>query len=148
MTLQPYAPAEWFTALATECAELYVSGSFYGAIAVARAYVDAVSDFLGELYNLRGHWSAEGRFRRLNGEGTMSSSALDSVLNIVNGSGFEKLNREHAHEYQRLAARADECLRHVSTIESEVFPYKLEGERVMLGIPEHWRVGTTLRQLW
>jgi hypothetical protein len=148
VTLQPYAPAEWFTALATECAELYVAGSFYGAIAIARAYVDAVSDFLGELYNLRGHWSAEGRFRRLNGEGTIAPATLDSVLNIVNGGRFEKLNREHAHEYQRLAARADQCLRHVATIESEVFSYRLDGERVTPSVPRHWPSGTTLRQLW
>src|SRR4051794_25599524 len=53
VTLQPYVPAHWFTAMATECAEMYVAGTFYGTIAVAHAYVDAVSDFLGNVYNIR-----------------------------------------------------------------------------------------------
>jgi hypothetical protein len=155
VTLQAYVPAHWFTAVATECAEMYVAGAFYGAIAVAHRYVDAVSDFLGDVYNIKGHWSAEGRFRRLNSEGSISAAALDSAITIVRGDlGFDGLNREHAHEYQRLAARAEECLRHVATIEAEVFAYRVEGERVTPGVPRHWLSGTMkspqvkLRQLW
>jgi hypothetical protein len=155
VTLQPYVPAHWFTAVATECAEMYVAGEFYGAIAVAHCYVDAVSDLLGEIYNIKGHWSAEGRFRRLSSEGSIPAAALDSVITIVRGDlGFEGLNREHAHEYQRLATRAEECLRHVATIETEVFAYTVEGERVTPNTPRHWLTGTMkspqvkLRQLW
>jgi hypothetical protein len=155
VTLQQYVPPHWFTAVATECAEMYVGGAFYGAIAVAHAYVDAVSDFLGEVYNIRGHWSAEGRFRRLSSEGAIPSVALDSVLTIVKGGlDFESLNREHAHEYQQLAARADECLRHVATIEAALFAYRVEGERVTPEVPRHWLDGSArspqvkLRQLW
>jgi hypothetical protein len=33
VTLQAHVPAHWFTAVATECAEMYVAGEFYGAIA-------------------------------------------------------------------------------------------------------------------
>jgi hypothetical protein len=155
VTLQQYVPPHWFTAVATECAEMYVAGAFYGTIACAHAYINAVSHFLGEIYSIRGHWSAEGRFRRLSSEGSIPAAALDSVLTIVQGDlGFESLNREHAHEYQRLATRAEECLRHVATIEAEVFAYTVEGERVTPVRPRHWLNGTAkspqvkLRQLW
>jgi hypothetical protein len=155
VTLQAYVPAHWFTAIATECAETYVAGAFYGSIALAHAYIDALSHFLGDIYNVRGHWSAEGRFRRLNGDGMISFIALDAVLSIVkSGVAFDLLNREVAHDYQKLASRAEECLRHVATIESEVFACTLEGERAIPNEPKLWRIGdgrtpqVKLRQLW
>ena len=159
--LQAYVPPHWFTATASECAELYVAGFFYGVIAVAACYVDALSRYLAGLHAVRPLWDAAGRCKRLARKGALSDTALEAALSILKTDVH--FDKEDAVQYQELGRRAEECLARVTALESEVFAYTLDGrERVVPARPEYWcreeskdvqielrqHLQIKLRQLW
>lgn len=124
--LQQFIPAHWFAAAASECAGMYISGFFYGAISVAQAYVEALSKYLADHHRVRiGKDTAE-RCRRLHEKGVISANALDAALTIFDDrNDFHHLNRSVEQDFQKLAARAQHCINHIHTLESEVFAFSL-----------------------
>lgn len=155
--LQNIIPAHWFAAAASECAGMYIAGFFYGAISVAQAYVEALSRFIAEHHHTRIPNDAEERCQYLYREKLISAQMLKSALEILNDRNeFHHLNKGVEQEYQKLEARAEECVNHLHTIESEVFAYTFGPEpgKVTLQKPEYWPSGgpglaqVNLRQLW
>lgn len=155
--LQNFIPAHWFATAASECVGMYIAGFFYGAISVAQAYVEALSRFLAEHHRVRVLKDVKERCRRLHREGFLSAQGLDATLAIVEGrNDFHHLNREVEQDYQKLQARAEQCINDLHKIESEVFAYSFSDKpgKVALKNPEYWpkggpalaRVG--IRQLW
>lgn len=109
--LQPIIPGHWFAAAASECAGMYISGFFYGAISVAQAYVEALSSYLAQHHHIRVGKDVGERCRKLHREGIISPSALDAALGIFNNrNDYHHLNRHVEQEYQKLKARAKSAL--------------------------------------
>lgn len=154
--LQHFIPAHWFAAAASECASMYIAGFFYGSISVAQAYVEALSRFLTEVRRVRVANDAAERWRRLNRESVVSAAACDAAIAVLaDRNDFHHLNKQVEQQYAKLEARAEECVNHLNTIESEVFAYSFEQPgQVSLRTPEYWPSGgeglaqVNLRQLW
>ena len=155
--LQSIIPAHWFATAASECAGMYIAGFFYGAISVAQAYVEALSHFLADHHRTRIPKDPEQRCRYLHQEGLISDKALSAILAILSDrNDFHHLNKAVEQEYQKLETRAEECINHLHTIESEVFAYTFGPEpgKVALKKREYWPSGgpglaqVNLRQLW
>jgi len=43
---QNVIPKHWFSAAASECMKMYVTGNFYGAISISQAYIEALEKFI------------------------------------------------------------------------------------------------------
>lgn len=155
--LQNIIPAHWFAAAASECAGMYIAGFFYGAISIAQAYVEALTRFLAEHHRTRIQSDPGERCRYLHGEGLLSDQALTAALIILSDrNDFHHLNKSVEQEYEKLEARAADCVNQLHTIESEVFSYSFGPEpgKVTLKRPDYWPSGgpglaqVNLRQLW
>ncbi len=154
--LQQFIPSHWFAAAASECAGMFVAGFFYGAISVAQAYVEALSKYLAQFHNVRVPKDTEERCRRLRRKNKISDSALAAALSVLNDrNDFHHLNKNVEQDYQKLEARAEECINHLHTIESEVFAYSL-GKKAAIVLKEarYWPSSgpglaqVSPRQLW
>lgn len=155
--LQNIIPAHWFSTAASECAGMYIAGYFYGAISVAQAYIEALSKFLAEHHYVRLAKDTEERCRRLHKKGFLSQTALEAALAVLDRrNDFHHLNRDVPQEYDQLQLRAEQCINHLHTIESEVYAYSFSNQpgNVALKNPEYWpsheagMAQVPLRQLW
>ena len=156
VNLQNIIPAHWFAAAASECAGMYIAGFFYGAISVAQAYVEALSKFLAEHHRIPARKDSEQRCRRLQKSGFLSKAAMKAAVAVLDSrNAFHHLNRDVPQQYNELQARAEQCINHLHTIESEVFAYSIEvpGE-MTFHKPEYWLFAGPglaqgrIRQLW
>ena len=156
VNLQNIIPAHWFAAAASECAGMYIAGFFYGAISVAQAYVEALSKFLAEHHRVPVRKDSEKRCHRLQKAGFLSKAAMEAAVAVLDSRNvFHHLNRDVPQQYRELQARAEQCINHLHTIESEVFAYSIEVPGQMtIHKPEYWpSAGPGLaqgrvRQLW
>jgi hypothetical protein len=155
--LQHLIPAHWFATAASECANMYIAGSFYGAISVAQAYSEALSRFLAEHHRARIPKDPETRWQYLRQENIVSAEVLAAAIAIANDrDAFHHLNISVPQQYEELEAKAAQCINHLHTIESEVFAYSLGEEpgKVTLKNPDYWPSGgaglarVNLRQRW
>ncbi len=155
--LQNIIPAHWFAAAASECAGMYIAGFFYGAISIAQAYVEALTRYLAEHHHTRIPNDPSKRCRYLHREKLLSQESLNAALAIMSDrNDFHHLNKSVEQEYEKLEARAADCINHLHTIESEVFTYTFGPEpgKVSLKKPDYWPSGgpglaqVNLRQLW
>ena len=155
--LQNIIPAHWFSAAASECAGMYIAGYFYGAIFVAQGYIEALSKFLAEHHCVRLGKGNEERCRRLHKKGFLPQAALEAALAVLDRrNDFHHLNRDVPQEYDQLQLRAEQCINHLHTIESEIFAYSFSDQpgNVALENPEYWpshaagMAQVHLRQLW
>lgn len=156
VNLQQIIPAHWFAAAASECASMYVAGFFYGAISIAQAYVEALSAFLAQHHPVGVPKDPPLRWKKLCLKRVVSAQALDAALRVLTDrNDFHHLNREVEQEFQKLEARAEDCVNCLQIIESEVFAYWVdEPGRIALQTPKYWPSGGTglaqvnLRKLW
>jgi len=155
--LQNIIPAHWFAAAASECAGMYIAGFFYGAISIAHAYVEAITRYLAEHHHTRIPNDPSERCRYLHREKLLSQKSLNAALGILSDrNDFHHLNKSVEQEYEKLEARAADCINHLHTIESEVFAYSFGPEpgKASLKKPDYWPSGgpslaqVNLRQLW
>lgn len=156
--LQQFIPAHWFAQAASECAGMYIAGFFYGAISVAQAYVEALSKYLAEHHTVRIGKDTSERCRRLNSKGIISERTLQAALAILDDrNDFHHLNKEVEQDFQKLAARAEHCINHIHTLESEIFAFSFSEDSpgsVVLEKPDYWPsegpalTRVYLRSLW
>ena len=86
----------------------------------------------------------------------MSSAACEAAVSVVTDrNDFHHLNKEVEQDFLKLEARAEECVNHLHTIESEVFAYSVDKPgKLSLRTPGYWPAGgeglaqVNLRQLW
>lgn len=156
--LQHLIPAHWFAAAASECAGMYIGGFFYGAISLAQAYVEALSRYLAEHHHVPVRKDPGERCQRLYRKDIISAAALDAATKILDDrNDFHHLNKDVEQEYQKLEARAKECINLIHALESEVFAYSITDGApgtLVLAKPEYWPSAGAglaqghLRQLW
>lgn len=154
--LQNFIPAHWFAAAASECASMYIAGFFYGAISVAQAYVDALSRFLAETHYIPVKSKTPARWQSLRNNNVVSQTALDAAISVfAERNDYHHLNKDVEQDFQELEKRAEACMNHLHTIESEVFACSLdEPGKITPQKPQYWPEGdpglilVNLRQLW
>ena len=141
LKIQPFIPSHWFAAAASECQRMFVAGYFYGAVSAAQASVEALSLFLRDLYGIRGApKDSEVRWEKLHHEKIVSKNALEAAQSILSDrNGYHHLNRSLEQNFQNLEARAEECVNHLHTIESEVFAFSITVPgQITPKHPERW----------
>jgi hypothetical protein len=139
--LQAIIPAHWFAAAASECAGMYVSGHFYGAISVAQAYVEALARYLAESNSLRRVKDPMQLWDRLFDAKIVSRPCVDAARRIFDGrNGFHHLNRDIETDYQALESRAELIVECIHEIESEVFACSISAEPGVVDLknPRYW----------
>ncbi|MGD9878574.1 MAG: hypothetical protein AB7U95_00410 [Reyranella sp.] len=138
--LQHFIPDHWFSAAASECGRMFVDGYFYGTISVAQAYGEALSKFLCQIHRIRVPKSVEQRFQRLAENKIISDKVLQSLSAIrENRHEFHHLNADVPADASALEQRAEDCINHLFTIESEVFAYTMVSPGTLAPIhPEYW----------
>jgi hypothetical protein len=153
--LQQFIPAHWFAVAASECVRMYIAGSFYGAISVAQAYIEALTKYLAEFHQIRVGKDVEERCRRLQKAKIISGESLEAALAVFSDrNDYHHLNRDVEQEFQKLEQRAEECLNHLHSIESDVFAYSLAQGKIVVKNQKYWPPGekgltlVNLRQLW
>ena len=143
--LQHFIPDHWFASAASECAGMYVTGFFYGAISLAQAYVEALSRYLEEHHHVPVHKNTRERYRQLHGKRIISDAARDAALMILDDrNDFHHLNKDVEQEFQKLETRAEQCINLIHTLESEVFAYSFTDDdpgKIVLANPDYWPSG-------
>ena len=136
---------------------MYVAGTFYGAISVAQACVEALSKFLCDKRRVAQAQSALGRWNKLCENKIISESARDAALDLLDASrnDFHHMNAGVEQDHSKLEALAERCVNHLYTIESEVFAVSfVEPGKLTPSRPEYWPPagegvsGVRLRQLY
>lgn len=155
VSLQNIIPNHWFSSAASECAGMYISGYFYGAISVAQAYVEALSKYLAKFHKTGVKNDVLLRCDRLFSEKIISQRALDAAKDIFNNrNDFHHLNENIQQDKKELELRAKNCINNIHIIESEVFEHSFSNGKVVLVRPEYWPSPSPdlttvhLRQLW
>jgi len=146
-------PAEWFAPASSECRDMFRDGHFYGCICVAQAVGETLATkFLMDHHpaaeNEQGDTCAEKLFRA----GVITHECRLAFL-LIRGddrNDFHHLNTNVPTERVKLEQRAEECVRALYEIESEVFAYdiSLQGT-VNPRRPEYWpKVGANMMQVF
>ena len=135
---QAVIPTHWFSAAGSECANMYVAGSFYGAISVSQAYVEAVAKFPAEKHGLL-QSKAEPIWKALCDRELVSVGCRDAALRVLSErNDFHHLNKVVPQQYSALEARAEDCINQLHAIDSDVFAYSITNGEVGVKNPDYW----------
>jgi hypothetical protein len=139
-----FVPAEWFAAAATECREMFRDGHFYGCISVAQA----VGETLATQFLVDQHPRAEKQQEETWAEawlraGVITERCCQAFLRIrKNRNDFHHLNKGIPTDRVILERRAEECVKDLYDIESEIFAYEISSQGTLIRQrPEYWIEG-------
>lgn len=143
-------PSEWFAPASSECRDMFRDGHFYGCISVAQA----VGETLATKF-LMGHHPAadsQGILEKLFGAGVITDACRLAFLRIRGDdrNDFHHLNKEVPTEAVKLEQRAEECVRDLFEIESEIFGYDISLPGIVTPRrPKYWpKVGGNMMQVF
>lgn len=154
--VQKFIPHHWFATAASECASMYVTGFFYGAISVSQAYVEALSKFLVESHGLRQSKDPKIRWKKLLEEKVVSKTTHDAAVSVFDKrNDYHHLNKEVEQDCRELEERAETCLHNLHTIETEIFAHSFDKPGILTPHePRYWpeerpgMVRVNLRKVW
>ena len=156
--LQNFIPSHWFSAAASECAQMYVSGFFYGCISISQAYVEALSQFLAKHHGIRQTKAVNIRWQRLRDSRHVPEVVRDAAQIVYSDrNNFHHLNAGVVQDYELLQVRAGDCIKNLHIIESSIFGYSVSADQpgqLVLDNPSYWpaespeHVRAFIRQLW
>ncbi len=122
VNLPAMIPDHWFSSAASECAEMYVGGHFYGAISVAQAYVEALGLYLAETQAVRHAKEPCVQWERLVEEKVVSRACGDAACAVYDRrNDFHHLKKTVETEYRALEERAGSAVKGINRIEAEIF---------------------------
>ncbi len=141
--LQTVIPNHWFSAAASECARMYISGFFYGAISVSQSTVEAMSRYLERHHHTKRTSDIALRWRRLADGGFVSGEVVTSAAAIWDAArnDFHHLNTNVPTEYHELEQLARDCVNNLHAIESYVFAHSFDQGVLIPKKPEYWPLG-------
>ncbi len=139
-------PPEWFAPASTECREMFTDGHFYGCICVAQA----VGQTLATKFLMEHHPEAKQRAgdtcaEKLYRAGVITKDCYGAFSRIwgTDRNDFHHLNKGVPTDYEKLERRAEECVRDLYDIESEIFGYDISNEgKIVPRHPQYWKFGT------
>lgn len=139
-------PPEWFAPASTECREMFTDDHFYGCITVPQAVGEALATkFLVEHHSGVSRNRDETWAEAFQRTGVITDSCCRAFLRIrgTDRDDFHHLNKQVPTDYEKLEKRAEECVRDLYDIESEIFGYDIsDGGKVIPRRPQYWKFGT------
>jgi len=150
--IHPIIPGVFFSHASRESRNLFVEGHFYGSITLSQAVAEGLAKFLCESNGVSAK-PPEGRAQRLRDKGVISDAALDAFKAIrgTDRNNFHHMNRDVEIDYQKLDARAFECVEGLYAIESEVFAFDTgAGGAISVRHAQYWDIkdGVGAVHLW
>jgi hypothetical protein len=137
--LQSTIPNHWFSAAASECAAMYITGHFYGAILVAQAYVEALAEYLCRQHTIGRSRNVTLMWKRLHEAGVVEGQTQDAAASVYSDRhSFHHLNDRVEQDHSRLEERALSCVNQLHIIESDVFAHTFQRGRIIPKTPKYW----------
>lgn len=133
-------PYHYFAAASVECQDLFDHGHVYGCISLTQAVAEGLSSFIALTNSMRKGKDCQKRVAVLRRRGFISEKS-ERAFNIIwsdDRNDFHHMNHTITTDRERLRARAEECIRALYGIESEIFGYELDGPRVRPRQPKYW----------
>jgi hypothetical protein len=129
-------PNQFFSAASSECRDVFIDGHYYGCIALAQAVAEGLSGYLGGLHQIGAKKDTKLRVQRLHKKGAISAGSLNAFLRIWGNdrNTFHHLNQDVPTDYSELERRAEECVKLLLEIESELFAFDINEGRI---VPKH-----------
>lgn len=140
----PIMPGHWFSAAASECAEMYVRGYFYGAISVGQAYVEALGLYLADANHTRRQSGPKEMWEKLEHEGIVSTGARDAAHEILaDRNDYHHLNKTIETGYLALQSRAETVVNSIHVIDLDVFDSSVSETpgAIAPAKPQYWPKG-------
>ena len=133
-------PNHFFSAASSECRDVFIDGHYYGCISLAQAVADGLSSYLGRLHHVGAKKDPQQRVQRLSKKGIISAGALDAFFRIWGNdrNTFHYLNEDVPTNYSDLERRAEECVKSLFEIESELFAFGISEGRIVPTHPIYW----------
>lgn len=132
-------PDHYFSAASVECRDMFVAGYFYGCISLVQAVAEGVSRFVAEANSCPPGGDPQERVRQLHKRGFIGDKVLEAFDVIWRDrNDFHHLNRRIEVERNKLAARAEECVRAWFLVESDLFGYTTSQGKLVPKNPKYW----------
>jgi hypothetical protein len=133
-------PNHFFSAASSECRDVFIDGHYYSCISLAQALSEGLSTYLGRLHQVGAKKDPQQRVQRLHKKGAISAGALDAFLRIWGNdrNAFHHLNQDVPTDYAELERRAEECVKSLLEIESELFAFGINEGRIVPKHPAYW----------
>jgi len=133
-------PNHFFSAASSECRDVFVDGHYYGCISLAQAVAEGLARFLGDIHHVGAKKDPQQRVHRLHTKGAISQAALDAFARIWGNdrNTFHHMNRDIRTDHAGLERRAEECVKALLEIESEVFAFEIENGKIIPKKVMYW----------
>jgi hypothetical protein len=133
-------PSHFFSAVSSECRELFIDGHYYGCISLSQAVAEGLSRFLGSIHSAGAKNDPPQRVERLHSAGAISKSCRDAFLQIWGNdrNTFHHLNNDIPTDVPTLESRAEDCVNALYAIESEVFAFDMAGGAIVPKNRAYW----------
>jgi hypothetical protein len=133
-------PNHFFSAASSECRDVFIDGHYYRCISLAQAVAEGLSSYLGRLHQVGAQKDPQQRVQRLHKKCAISAGGLNAFLRIWGNdrNTFHHLNQDIPTDYFELERRAEECVKSLLEIESEVFAFGITEGRIVPKHPIYW----------
>ena len=120
-----YVSLTFFSHVVAECREMFASGYFYGSISLSQAYAEALARFIAEKFEKSPPRDYKKNVQKLSKRKLITEDVADAFLAIhgKDRNNFHHFNKEIEDNIQSLETRAEDCLKRLNTIESNIFAY-------------------------
>lgn len=133
-------PNHFFSAASSECRETFIDGHYYACVSLAQAVAEGLVRFLNGFHPVGAKNDPKLQALRLKKAGAISQSALDAFLRIWSNdrNTFHHLNRDIPAKNEELEQRAEDCVKALFEIESELFAYNTAEGKIIPKNAAYW----------
>lgn len=130
---QGMIPHQYFSQVSIECRDLFVDGYFYGCISLVQALAEGIAKFLAGKNGVSitsDHMKLVRKLHEFSGGAILTADSVTAFGEIrgtpdPDRNTFHHLNDDIEQDRQVLEIRAEECMRALHVIESDVFGYSV-----------------------
>lgn len=138
-------PGEFFSRGSYECREFFIEGHFVGCVSLCQGVAEGLSRFLVSVKGIHVQKMDDhrSRYSLLWRNKIITDKSRDSfkALHGDDRNDFHHFNESLLTDYRALEQRAEEALRALVDIESDVFSHTFESGKIVPKYPEFWTPG-------
>jgi hypothetical protein len=134
-------PDEFFAAASSECRDVFIDGHYYACISLSQAVAEGLAQFLGTFHKVGAKKDPALRVQRLRNKSVITQKALEAFRRIWGNdrNTFHHLNPDITIDHPALELRAEECVKALLEIESEIFAFTfVDDGQIAPKHPEYW----------
>ena len=139
--IHPIIPGEFFAAASSECREVFIDGHYYACISLSQAVAEGLAQFLGTFHKVGARKDPAQRVQRIHSKGVITVRVMEAFRLIWGNdrNTFHHLNPDISIDHHALELLAEECVKALFEIESEIFAFNfVDGGKLTPKHPEYW----------